>query len=299
MKQILITGVSGFIGQYIIKFSPDGVSLKGSYHAPQAWGKSPFYSSIQALPLNLESPLAPQLKDIQADIVIHTAAMAGLAECQEHPAKAQRINAEATAELAAWCSQRHCRLIYLSTDIVFDGRHAPYNEHSVTEPVNVYGQTKRLGELAVQKETTDFAVARIALSLGKGLGIRKNFLDLFLRKLKNGETVPLFTDEIRTPTPVGELVRQLWLLALSAEQGVFHLCSAQPLSRYQLGKMLCEHLGFGHKQLRPVKQSVLSDYPRPADVSLVSTRTVNGQRFTMAGIETYIGQLLNMNDQLK
>jgi len=292
MKKVLITGISGFIGQYLLKLAPSGVSLTGTYHSPQAWEKSPFYSSIQTIPLNLELPVARQLQNTQADILIHTAAMAGLADCQAHPEKAQRVNTGASAELAAWCAERNCRMIYLSTDIVFDGRHAPYDEHSTPEPLNVYGQSKHLGELAVQEKTPDFAIARIALSLGKGLGIRKNFLDWFLQRLENGESIPLFTDEIRTPTAVIPLVQHLWRLALSGEQGIFHLCSARPLTRYRLGQMLCEHLGFATDQLQAIKQADLGGYPRPADVSLVSTRTVNGQRFTMEGIETYIGQLL-------
>ncbi len=290
--RVLITGVSGFVGQYLLKYRPWEAQVTGAVHRENAWQSSPFYGRFPVIPLDLSQPVSDQLKDVHADVVIHAAAMAGLGACQQQPEKAQRINAEATAELARWCAQHNARLVYVSTDIVFGGRAAPYSEDNAPNPINVYGKSKFGGEQAVAQMHPDAAIVRLALVLGRGLGRSRNFVDWFLERMQAGEKIPVFIDEIRTPVSVHGAAQKLWEIALSEERGVFHLAGGEAINRWELCKSFCNQLGRGQDLLRPVSQADLADYPRPADVSLVSTRKLNGRPVQLPPVREILNEIL-------
>ena len=292
-KTVLITGISGYVSQYLLRFKPENVRVLGTARRPWPVTKQ---ENIAVYNLDLTRDVLPQLEqiDLPVDIVLHTAAVSNLGQCQSNPELARRVNAQATAELARWCKNRHIRLIYFSTDIVFKGDHPPYDEQAQPEPINMYGQTKWEGEIAVQKSAADFAIGRIALGLGRGLNGTRNFVDWFLERLKNRQPLTLFTDEIRTATYAAELAKRFWQLALSRETGIFHVCGAQALDRFSLGKAFCDYLGKGHDLLTPISLQDMKDYPRPADVSLISTRTVNGQPFVIPSILEFTAELFSL-----
>ncbi len=291
-KTVLITGITGYISQYLLLTKPAGVRIVGA--ARRDWPPAS-RENIPIFSLDLTKSLFPQLDaiDLNIDAVLHTAAMSGLGACQNQPELAERINARATAELAQWCKQRGVRLVYFSTDIVFKGDRPPYDEKAQPDPVNVYGLTKWKGELAVQEAGINFAIGRIALGLGRGLNGTKNFIDWFLDRVEKKQPLTLFTDEIRTATYVVELARRFWQLALSEETGIFHVCGAQPIDRFSLGKALCDALGRGHELLTPISLQDMTDYPRPVDVSLLSARELNGQPFKIASILEYVPYLFD------
>ncbi len=289
-KTVLITGISGYVSQYLLRFVPQNVRVLGSARRPWAPARK---AGIPVYPLDLTRDVLVQLEqiDVPVDVVLHTAALSNLGQCQNKPELAHRVNVQATAELALWCKERNARLIYFSTDIVFKGDTPPYDEQAQPDPVNVYGQTKWEGEIAVQESGADFAIGRIALGLGRGLNGTRNFVDWFLQRLRNGQALTLFKDEIRTATYVAELAKAFWRLALTNEGGIFHVCGAQPLDRFTLGKAFCDYLGRGHDLLQPVSLGDMTDYPRPADVSLLSTRTVDGKPFEIPSILHFLPEL--------
>ncbi len=288
MSRVLITGINGYIARYLIQAKPGNCEVHGSYRTPEKVSGE----RIPAIPLNLHENIIPQLEGFNTDIVIHAAAVSGLGACQRNPDQAARANSEATAELAQWCRNHGARLVYLSTDIIFRGDVPPYRENSKPDPVNVYGETKLKGEQAVQEIAGDQAIIRIALALGQGLGENKNFIDWFLDRLRNNHEIPLFKDEIRTPTYTGALAGWIWKIALSTEQGLFHLAGDQRIDRYTLGRMLCKKLRCPSDLLKPVSLDDMDDYPRPVDASLISTRKINGEPVRIKGIENFLDKLI-------
>ena len=292
MKRVLITGGSGFIAQYLLRYAPADIKVAVTIRDERKWLFVENNHYFPSYPLFLEKEIAPQMPDKAFDLVIHTAAMASLAACEKEEALALRINSEATAELAEWCAQRGVRLFYLSTDIVFKGDRPPYTEKDQPEPVNVYGWSKWQGELALQRMSLDFAIGRVALVLGRGMGFSRNFTDWFLERLNNNQEIPLFRDEIRTPSAVAALAGEIWRLALSAGQGIFHLAGAEALSRLELGRKICAHLGRGEELLKAVTLSEMDDYARPPDVSLRSTR----RQSEIPPVGKVIGQILEQGN---
>ncbi|MBD3224551.1 MAG: sugar nucleotide-binding protein [Caldithrix sp.] len=292
MKRVLITGLSGWIGHYLYLSCPPGIKLSGTVRDDDRFNPPSHQTEVTMEFLDLYQPVAKQLDDLKVDILIHTAAMSSMGECEKDGDAARQINFKATYELAEWCRQRDCRFVYLSTDIVFDGHHAPYREDDTPQPINQYGITKLQGEKSVASILRDYTIVRIALGLGRGIGNTSNFVDWFLDKINRNQTITLFKDEVRTPTAIRPLARAIWQIALSPETGIFHLCGQQKLNRLQLGKLFCDELGQGHELLKPISLADTKDYPRPADVSMQSTRSVLGKKIQIPPISDYITYMI-------
>ena len=286
MTRVLITGITGFIGRYLLKTSPDGIIITGTFHNPP----SNLPEDLSLFHLNLEESIPAQLQNQNPDIIIHTAAVSSLALSEKAPDKAKRNNGEATGELANWCSQRNIRLVYLSTDIVFDGHKAPYSEKDDAEPVNVYGMTKLAGEQMIIDQCANFAICRLALVLGRGLGGRQNFIDWFINQLEQNQTLRLFSDEYRTPSPVEPLAHLIWNIALNKQNGIFHCFGNDKIDRYTLGLRITEYLGKDKSKLVPVSVKDMTDYPRPVDVSL---KTIRKNNQSLPGITQQLSNILS------
>ncbi len=256
--RVLITGINGYVAWHLLQTLPSGVELWGS----QRPGRKNDLD-FPVIPLDLEKEVAPALRDIRVDAVIHTAALSSLAECERAPQKAMRINGEATAELARWCAEKETHLVYLSTDIVFDGEHAPYAPDDSPAPINVYGKSKYAGEQAVSGRG---AIVRLALLLGRSPH-KKNFVDWFLERAQNNLDIPLFYDEVRTPLSTMAAARKIWEITLAEKKGCFHLAGGKSSNRLELGEALCEEYGLTNVRLKPVSLKE-AGIPRPRDVRL-------------------------------
>ena len=263
----LITGINGYISQFLLKNKPVNVSIIGTYHKRAL--KSKQTDLVQIL-LDLKKDVHSQLKDIHPDVVIHTAAVSNLGLCEKMPDLAFRVNSYAAEELATWCNEKNIRFVYLSTDIVFDGQNAPYNENDTPQPINIYGKSKFKGELAARK-SRNYVIARLALVLGQGLGENKNFVDWIVDRVNKDQPVPLFYDEIRTPIKAIDAAFILWEIALSKEQGIFHLCSDESMDRFSLGKKICKHYKNSFKLIDSVSIKKL-EIKRPIDASMINRR---------------------------
>ncbi len=256
--RVLITGINGYVAWHLLQTLPTGIEILGSVRP----GRKTLYD-FPVIPLDLEKETAPALRDLRVDAVIHTAALSSLAECERTPRKAMRVNGEATAELAQWCAENKTHLVYLSTDIVFDGEHAPYAPGDSPAPINVYGKSKFAGEQAVSGRG---AVVRLALLLGRSPH-KKNFVDWFLERAQNNLDIPLFYDEVRTPLSTMAAARQIWEITRAEKRGCFHLAGDKSYNRLELGEALCAEYGLTDVRLKPVSLRE-AEIPRPRDVRL-------------------------------
>ena len=278
---VLITGINGYISQYLLRYKPSNITVSGTYHSTP----NTAHSDLIQIPLELGQSIFNQLDTIDADVVIHTAAYSNLALCENNPDLAYRINGKATEELADWCKQTNTHLVYLSTDIVFDGDSAPYSETDTPKSINVYGKSKYQGECAV-KIVERNTIIRLALVLGQGIGVNKNFVDWIIDRIKTKQNVPLFFDEIRTPVCAGDVAKAIWNIVEQKTSGVLHICSSQSIDRYTLGDKICNYYDSSFKNIQ--KKSLKDQkVKRPRDVSLLN----NKLEFKIPSILTHIGDL--------
>jgi dTDP-4-dehydrorhamnose reductase len=266
MKKILITGISGFIGHYLHKYKPDDVQLTGSY-----FNNKVELVGVDFLKLDLEQVDAFISHNEQKyDVVIHCAAESSLAVCENNPHKAFLLNSEATEKLARWSAEQNSKFIYLSTDIVFDGKKGDYYEDDNPQPINIYGKSKLEAERSIIKIHKNVIIVRLALCLGKGLGGTNSFINWFLERLENEEKIPLYYDEFRTPVSTKFVAQSIWEFASNNFTGIIHLTGKEKISRYKLGQKMLEYLKSDKQHLLHKESSNKSTYPRPRDVSMKS-----------------------------
>jgi dTDP-4-dehydrorhamnose reductase len=266
--RILVTGASGQLGAYLLR------ELRGT-EGVSAWSGSTrgqlFGISFEPIDLGDAVAVAAAFHRAQPDAVIHAAARAKVADCFRDPAAAERINAGGTATLAALAREAGARFVLVSTDLVFDGEHAPYREEDAPAPLSVYGKTKAEAEKAAQGMPRA-VVARLSLLYGPSLSGRPSFFDEQVRALHAGQPVRLFSDEWRTPLDLATAAQALLALVQSAVEGIIHIGGPERLSRLEMGRRLANFLGIDGNNLVAARRAEAGGEPRPRDTSLDSTR---------------------------
>ncbi len=229
--RVLITGASGRLGSYLL------ARLRDVPHQVIAWSGTALGEHmgfpLQPVELADHFAVAAAITEASPDVVIHAG---GISQAEAVHADAERGRAvitDATQQLADWAARHNRRLIFTSTDLVFDGRGAWYRETDLASPVTEYGRAKLAAESCVLAAPKGL-VARIALLYGPSLSGRPGFFDRAMARMQTGQPQAFFIDEFRTPldyaTAAGILVR----LVDSPATGLLHVGGPERLSRYDL-----------------------------------------------------------------
>jgi dTDP-4-dehydrorhamnose reductase len=202
-------------------------------------------------------------------LVIHCAALSTAAGCDRDPGAARSVNIDATAHLAELCSS--IRLVYLSTDLVFDGGKGHYSETDPVNPLNLYAETKVAAERSVSTNPRHL-ILRTSLNAGNSPTGDRSFTEHLRRSWAGHKVVRLFTDEFRCPIAVSATARAVWELALSSATGILHVAGTERLSRFQIGELLARRWPGLDGLMRPASVRDFQGPARAADCSLDCAR---------------------------
>ncbi|MGN1112226.1 MAG: dTDP-4-dehydrorhamnose reductase [Acutalibacteraceae bacterium] len=218
--KVFVTGVAGQLGYDVVnELIKRGHTAVGSDIVENAEIKA------QYVPLDITDKEAVErvITEINPDAVIHCAAWTAVdaAEDEENIGKVEAINAGGTENIAKACKKLECKMLYISTDYVFDGQGAEPWKADCTDykPLSVYGRTKLEGELAVKANLDKYFIVRIAWVFGVN---GKNFIKTMLSVGKKYDTVRVVSDQIGTPTYTYDLARLLVDMAESEKYGTYH-----------------------------------------------------------------------------
>lgn len=208
--KVLVTGVSGQLGYDVCKvLSNRGIDYRGV--------------DIEDFDITDASATDQFIKEYKPDAVIHCAAWTDVdgAEEEENIPKVYAVNAEGTRNIAEVCKKLDCKMMHISTDYVFDGKGSEPWEPDCKKfaPLNVYGQTKLEGELAVSSLLEKFFIVRIAWVFGLN---GKNFVRTMLNVGKTHDTLRVINDQIGTPTYTFDLARLLVDMIETEKYGYYH-----------------------------------------------------------------------------
>ncbi|MEZ4607970.1 MAG: SDR family oxidoreductase [Deinococcales bacterium] len=270
--RVLITGSSGFLGHtlthqaILLNHHTLALSYQNSLNMPKA-----HHFSVD---LSDKAALDKVFKSQNPQAVIHCAALARVDDCERHPELSDKVNVSASEHLAKLCHEMGAKLIFCSTDLVFDGLKPPYRPEDPPSPICRYGADKAKAEAKVLEMCPKATVCRLPLMFGKGPEGRKVFFETMLEKLQLGQEVKLFYDEYRTPLSSLEVANWLlWLLDQEYLPAIIHLAGDERLSRYDFGLKVARHYGLAESLLVATSSK---DSPtlakRPADVSLDSSK---------------------------
>lgn len=226
--KFFVTGVGGQLGHDVInELAKRGHESVGSDIQPEYSGVADgdAVARMSYIPLDITDPAAVEktLMEVKPDAVIHCAAWTAvdLAEDDENIDKVREINVEGTRHIAEVCKKLDCKMTYISTDYVFDGQGTePWKPDCKDyKPLNVYGQTKLEGEMAVSSTLDKYFIVRIAWVFGLN---GKNFIKTMVNVGKTHDVVRVVNDQIGTPTYTYDLARLLVDMNETDKYGYYH-----------------------------------------------------------------------------
>jgi dTDP-4-dehydrorhamnose reductase len=291
----MVTGGSGFLGWNLCTGLRKRYEVFGSYlhHSFTLDNCYPF-----KLDLTSQGEIQRCIEQIRPDVIIHTAAITNPDQCEKNRELAEMVNVSGTKSIARCAQTSSFRLIYISTDLVFNGEKGFYHEEDQPDPVNYYGETKLRGENTVKELLPDSVIVRVSLMYGWGNGMNGCFTDWMLNTLKKKEKLNLFIDQYRTPTLVNDTVSGLEKIVEDPQStGTFHLAGPERVSRLEFGKFFVDTFGFSPDLIRPVKQDEISSLVRrPKDSSLSIQKFQERYSFTPKGVREGIQAMYEMQN---
>jgi dTDP-4-dehydrorhamnose reductase len=292
MRRIFLTGASGFLGGNFCHFHADELEIHAlcnnhpvSFENVKAYGCD----------LRNESQVTGLLDRIQPDVLIHLAALSQPNDCARNPGLSKAINVDATVLLAKLANEAGIGFLFTSTDLVFDGEHAPYAENDVPKPMNLYGEHKAEAEKRVLDTHAGAFICRLPLMYGNTYSNGVSFLQPVLNDLHKGKPVNLFADEFRTISSAKDVCRGLVKVIDKGQPGVYHLGGPERLSRVEMGERIAGVFGFDNSLLRScLRADVPMPAYRPKDTSLISDK-IKKLGWTAGKMSDGLKQLKNKN----
>lgn len=205
------------------------------------------------------------LAEFAPDVIVHTGALTHVDYCETHQDESYRNTVESTEKAIDLANRLNAKLVYISTDYIFDGENGPYAEYDDTNPLSVYGKHKLIAENLVKELCDDFLILRITNVYGNEIR-GKNFV-AFLKKLaQSGEEkqLKLPIDQYATPINAADIGKILCRLMIDGKQGIYHLASEEYLNRVELAAKVLKHFPEAKVKLKPVLTRDLGQAaPRP------------------------------------
>lgn len=259
--RVLITGSSGRLGFKLVKYCTRYFEV-----IPTHMNEKLYKDSIK-LDICSKEALQPIFK-IRPDVVIHTAAMTNVDACEVDKEAAWLVNVEGTKNLAEAVEKLGSKLVFVSTDYVFDGKKGMYRETDKPNPINYYGKTKLEAEKIVERTCKDFIIVRSSVLYGSHPS-KLNFVSWLIQELKSGKNVNVVTDQFVSPTLTDNLAEMIIELVKREENGIFHAAGRERTSRFDLAMRVAEIFDLDKTLIKPITSDELSwKARRPKDSSL-------------------------------
>lgn len=280
---ILIIGASGFIGNSIYQLIKDknviGTDIK------------PRHDKIIELDMTSISDLNLKFKKFKPETVYLPAFIPGVDHCEINK-EVNDINFSGIRNVVELCKKYKCKLIFHSSDYVFDGNHGPYLETDSPNPINKYGKTKLLCEKKVQ-ELNNFLIIRTTIVYGYDFN-SLNFLMTFTKDLMNGKERRVPFDQISTPTYVEDLSKISIELVNNHKTGIYNIVGPDLCSRYVFALKIARTFGLNENLVIPVSTSEFkAPAKRPLRAGLIIDKIRTEIDAKPSGIDITLNKLKN------
>lgn len=271
--KVLVTGVKGQLGFDVV-------------NELEKRGHETIGVDIDEMDITDEASVKRVIAKAEPDAVIHCAAWTAVdaAEEEENRQKVMEVNATGTKYIAEACKEHDCKMVYISTDYVFDGQGMkPWEPEDECAPQNVYGQSKYEGEKAVQSLLDKYYIVRIAWVFGIN---GKNFIRTMLNLGKSHDRLTVVSDQIGTPTYTYDLARLLADMAETDKYGVYHATNEGGyISWYDFTVEIMKQAGKTDERYRKVEVVPVGSDQYPAKAKRPSNSRMDKSKLTEKGFE--------------
>lgn len=243
---ILVTGVNGQLGYDVVKVLKErNIECLGI--------------DKDELDITDETAVNKYIVDLKPECVVHCAAYTAVDRAEDEEEICRKVNVDGTENIAKACKEIDAKMIYISTDYVFDGKgDEPFEVDGHIEPHSVYGKTKYEGELKVQEILDKYFIVRISWVFGVN---GNNFIKTMLRLGKEKESINVVCDQIGSPTYTADLAPLLCDMAVSEKYGVYHATNEGFCSWAEFAQEIMDKAGLKAK-INPIPTS---EYPAKAE----------------------------------
>ena len=256
MRRILVIGARGMLGKdltALLQSSSDAEVI--------AW-------DIEEIDIRIEKETIAKIGALHPEVIFHLAALTQVDSCESEVEKAFAVNAEGTKHVALAAVQCRAKVVFLSTDYVFDGeKRVPYREDDLPRPLNVYGQSKWKGEQYLQHLTEDALIVRTQWLYGR---FGNSFVTAILRQAKEKGELQIVTDQTGSPTYTVDLARVLSALTRQDLRGVFHVTNSGSCTWYEFGRTILQLAGMSHVRVVPISSEEIHRPARRPSFSVLS-----------------------------
>lgn len=269
MSVHLVIGASGQVGGHLLREGlKQGLPMRGTYHTHAVPG-------LLSLDIRDQDAVVTMMKDLRPSVVYLPAAYVNVDACELHPEETFLTNVHGTLHVLRAANDQGAKLVYFSSDWIFDGTSGPYREEDVANPLSEYGRQKVIAEHAVALHAADALIVRTTVVYSwEHQG--KNFIVRLLRTLQTGETLNVSEDQIGNATYAPNLVQAVFDLVLQEARGVFHVCGPERTSRYAFAVEAARVFGFSEDQIRPVPTEQLKQAARrPLNAGMIVDKALS------------------------
>ncbi len=260
-----ITGISGLLGANIAKTLPAGTQILGAYNTHPVDFKQ---NHIRTMKIDLADfqKVENTLAEFQPNVIIHCAALTNVDWCETNKEQATKMHVEATENLAKIAKRLRSKLVYISTDSVFDGTKGSYTEQDMPNPVNVYAKTKLQGEEAARMNP-DTIIVRTNM-YGWNAQNKNSLAEWVLSNLAERKPMDGFTDITFSPVLANRISRSIQHLLDKNFTGTINLNSTDAINKYEFACLVAEIFGHPKTSITPKTSDGAFKVPRPKNTTL-------------------------------
>lgn len=253
---------------------------QGDTLIPIGFNRSADESGVCSVDLTDPAAAGSCIKKEQPEVIIHLAGNKDVLKCEADKEISRRINYGISRNIAGECLRQRVKLVYISTDYVFDGFNGPFDELSRPAPKTQYGKDKLSAEEFIRKELPDYAIVRTA-----GIfGLKNDFVENVIRHVQHKAVFHAYANLKNSPTFIRDFSLMLYAIINKGLKGIFHCAGPESLSRYDFALKICKVFKFEKGLIAPADLDLAKDI-RPPDLSMDCSRTYKSLGYYPEGIE--------------
>jgi len=290
-SKLLIIGGSGLVGSTLLQYASPNYNIHFTYNTNKIT-----FDNINSTQINLlgnQKLITDLIKEVQPNIVVNTAAHSSVDLCETDHSIADKLHVDITQDITQACKDIDSKLVYISTDAVFQGElHKKYTELDQPNPINYYGKTKLQAEQITLNASSKNVVLRTAVIYGWHK--KSRFTNWIIQTLKENHVVDPFIDQYNTPTLVDDLAKSLLGIFEKNISGMFHATGKSCLNRYEFALILASTFGLDKKLIKSVtSKEKKQDAPRPTSTCLDSRKLEKLIDFNFSDIQSGVSFIFN------
>jgi dTDP-4-dehydrorhamnose reductase len=264
LQNLLLTGSAGFLGTHFHD------QLKNEYHIIGIYNttKNNLINENYQLDITNTIALKTIVEKIKPNIIVHTAAISNIAECEKKEVTSYAVNVTASVQLARLAKQSNATFIFCSTDLVFDGTKGNYKETDLPNPLNIYGAQKFEAEQKIIAANKNSIIVRLPLMLGVNYYRTSGIVAEMQQKNIFQSTMHLFTNEYRSAALVEDVITGFKIILNNKTAGIFHIAGVTKLNRLQIAEYIKQKYKLDNLTLIATTHLQQNITNRPQDVSL-------------------------------